>query len=96
MIKILLAIQGNISNRTKKITRINIRKKGKIKALVYLSNHLQDTKSFKEMTKQDILDHLNTFRKIQNNNNVNNQNPSNNYNDNKWIGNNNNTMIKTN
>jgi hypothetical protein len=37
------------------------------------------------MTKQDILDHLNTFRKIQNNN-ANNKNSSSNYNDNKWIG----------
>lgn len=52
-------------------TEFNIKdstKKGKIKALVYLSNHLQDAKSFKEMTKQDILDHLNTFRKPSNNN----------------------------
>lgn len=32
------------------------------------------------MTKQDILDNLNTFRKVSNNNS------SNNYNDNKWIG----------
>jgi hypothetical protein len=64
-------------------TEFNIKdstKKGKMKALVYLSNHLQDAKSFKQMTKQDILDHLNTFRKISNNKN------SNNYNDNKWIG----------
>ena len=66
-------------------TEFNIKdstKKGKIKALVYLSNYLQDIKPFKEMTKQDILDHLNTFRKSSNNNN----NSSNNYNDNKWIG----------
>jgi hypothetical protein len=38
-------------------TEFNIKdstKKGKIKARVYLSNYLQDTKSFKEMTKQDI------------------------------------------
>jgi len=69
-------------------TEFNIKestKKGKIKALVYLSNHLNDTKSFKDMTKQEILDHLNTFRKIENNNG-NNNNSSNNYNDNKWIG----------
>jgi hypothetical protein len=59
-------------------------KKDKIKALVYLSNHLQDIKLFKEITKQDILDHLNTFRKISNNDK--NNNSSNNYNDNKWIG----------
>jgi hypothetical protein len=58
-------------------------KKGKIKALVYLSNHLQDAKLFKEMTKQNILNHLNTFRKIPN---TNNKNSSNNYHDNKWIG----------
>jgi integrase len=67
-------------------TEFNIKdstKKGKIKALVYLSNYLQDTKSFKVMTKQDILDHLNTFRKISNNKN---NNSSDNYNDNKWIG----------
>ena len=37
---------------------------GKIKALVYLSRSYNDKKSFKELTKQDILDHLNTFRKI--------------------------------
>ncbi|HSF00559.1 MAG TPA: hypothetical protein VLA48_06650 [Nitrososphaeraceae archaeon] len=52
-------------------TEFNIKdstKKGKIKALVYLSNYLQDIKPFKEMTKQDILDHLNTFRKSSNNN----------------------------
>jgi integrase len=36
---------------------------GKIKALVYLSHSCNDEKSFKEITKQDILDHLNTFRK---------------------------------
>ena len=58
-------------------------KKGKIKALVYLSNHLQDAKLFKEMTKQNILNHLNTFRKIPN---TNNKNSSNNYHDNKWVG----------
>ena len=66
-------------------TEFNIKdstKKGKIKALVYLSNHSQDVKLFKELAKQDILDHLNTFRKISNNKN----NNSNNYNDNKWIG----------
>ena len=39
-------------------------KNGKIKALVYLSNSCNNhEKSFKEMTKQDILDHLNTFRR---------------------------------
>ena len=37
---------------------------GKIKALVYLSRYCDDKKSFKEMTGQDILDHLNTFKKI--------------------------------
>ena len=36
----------------------------KIKALVYLSHSCNnDKKSFKDITKQDILDHLNTFRK---------------------------------
>jgi hypothetical protein len=52
-------------------------KNGKIKALVYLShscnNH--EKKSFKDITKQDILDHLNTFRKSIS------EDPSN-----KWIG----------
>ena len=47
---------------------------GKIKALVYLSRSCKDEKSFKELTKEDILDHLNTFRKVSDNNN------------NRWIG----------
>ena len=48
---------------------------GKIKALVYLSHSCNDEKLFKEMTKQDILDHLNTFRKSLSND------PAN-----RWIG----------
>ena len=47
-------------------TEINIKdstKEGKIKILVWLSNHFQDQKSFKDMTKYDILDFLNTRRK---------------------------------
>ena len=47
-------------------TEINIKdstKEGKIKILVWLSNHFQDQKSFKDMTKYDILDFLNTSRK---------------------------------
>jgi hypothetical protein len=67
-------IEFNIKNSTKI---------GKIKALVYLSRYCEDKKSFKEMTKQDILDHLNTFRKVSDD--------SSNYNvgngpNNKWIG----------
>ena len=50
---------------------------GKIKALVYLTRSYNDKKSFKELTRQDILDHLNTFRKVSDNNNNNN---------NRWIG----------
>jgi hypothetical protein len=39
-------------------------KNGKIKSLIYLSNSCNNhEKSFKEITKQDILDHLSTFRK---------------------------------
>src|SRR5215212_4492921 len=48
---------------------------GKIKALVYLSRSCNDKKSFKDITKQDILDHLNTFRKSLS------EDP-----ENKWIG----------
>jgi hypothetical protein len=47
-------------------TEINIKdstKEGKIKILIWLSNHFQDQKSFKDMTKYDILDFLNTRRK---------------------------------
>ena len=42
-------------------TEINIKdstKESKIKILVWLSNHFQDQKSFKDMTKYDILDFL--------------------------------------
>ena len=48
---------------------------GKIKALVYLSRSCNDKKSFKDITKQDILDHLNNFRKSIS------EDP-----ENKWIG----------
>ena len=41
----------------------NSTKEGKIKILVWLSNHFQDEKSFKEMTKYDILAFLNKLRK---------------------------------
>jgi integrase len=47
-------------------TEINIKdstKEGKIKILVWLSNHFQDQKSFKDMTKEDILEYLNNRRK---------------------------------
>ena len=36
-------------------------KEGKMKVLVWLSNHLKNNKSFKQMTKQDILDYLNVY-----------------------------------
>ena len=47
-------------------TEINIKdstKEGKIKILIWLSNHFKDQKSFNDMTKYDILDFLNTRRK---------------------------------
>jgi hypothetical protein len=50
---------------------------GKIKALVYLSRFCND-RNFKEMTKQGILDHLNTFRISTNDDKVSANN--------KWIG----------
>ena len=45
---------------------INIKdstKESKIKILVWLSNHFQDNKSFKDMAKEDVLDYLNNRRK---------------------------------
>ena len=47
-------IEINIKNSTKE---------SKIKILVWLSNYFQDKKSFKDMTKHDILDFLNKLRK---------------------------------
>ena len=47
-------IELNIKNSTKE---------GKIKILVWLSNYFQDQKSFKDITKFDILDFLNKLRK---------------------------------
>jgi hypothetical protein len=47
-------------------TELNIKnstKESRIKVLVWLSNFHNDTKSFKLMTKQDILDYLNSLRK---------------------------------
>lgn len=47
-------------------TELNIKnstKESRIKVLVWISNFLNDTKSFKQMTKQDILDYLNSLRK---------------------------------
>ena len=52
---------------------------GKIKALVYLSRSCNDKKFFSRDHKANILDHLNTVRKISDNNNNHN-------NDNRWIG----------
>lgn len=58
-------------------TELNIKdstKEGKIKILVWLSNFHKD-KTFKEMTKQDIIDYLNNLRKSSS------EDPTN-----KWIG----------
>ena len=47
-------------------TELNIKnsiKEGKIKILVWLSNHFQNQKFFRDMTKFDILDFLNKLRK---------------------------------
>jgi hypothetical protein len=38
-------------------------KEGKMKVLIWLTNYFQNKKSFREMTKQDILDYLNELRK---------------------------------
>lgn len=43
----------------------NSTKEGKIKVLVWLSNYFDDKKSFREMTKEDILSYLNNLRKPQ-------------------------------
>lgn len=59
-------IEINIQNSTKE---------SKIKILVWLSNHFHDKKSFKDMTKEDILDFLNGLRKSTS------EDPSS-----KWIG----------
>jgi hypothetical protein len=47
-------------------TEINIKnstKESRIKVLVWLSNFFEDNTSFREMTKQDILNYLNSLRK---------------------------------
>ena len=47
-------------------TEINIKdstKEGKIKILVWLSNHFQDKKTYRHMTKHDVLEYLNTLRR---------------------------------
>ena len=47
-------------------TQFNIKestKEGKIKTLVWLSAYFNDTKSFREMTKEDILSYLSGLRK---------------------------------
>ena len=47
-------------------TQFNIKestKEGKIKTLVWLSAYFNNTKSFKAMTKEDILSYLNNLRK---------------------------------
>ncbi|MGD1836408.1 MAG: tyrosine-type recombinase/integrase [Nitrososphaeraceae archaeon] len=70
-------------------TEFNIKdstKIGKIKALVYLSRFFDDNKSFKEMTKKDILDHLNSFRKHNQNDAAGNNNNDNNNDNESWIG----------
>src|SRR5829696_3528071 len=47
-------VEINIQNSTKE---------SKIKVLAWLSNHFQDEKLFRDMTKHDILDFLNKLRK---------------------------------
>ena len=42
----------------------NSTKESKIKVLTWLSNHFQDEKSFRNMTKHDILDFLNKLKTI--------------------------------
>jgi hypothetical protein len=37
-------------------------KEGKIKVLIWLTNDFENKRSFREMTKQDILDYLNNLR----------------------------------
>src|SRR5207253_5107646 len=47
-------------------TDINIKestKEGKIKVLIWLSNYLANTKTFHQMTKQDILNYLNHLKR---------------------------------
>jgi hypothetical protein len=47
-------------------TQMNIKestKEGKIKVMIWLSNYFQNKKTFKQMTKQDVLDYLNSLRK---------------------------------
>jgi hypothetical protein len=47
-------------------TEINIKdstKECKIKILVWLSNHFQDKKSYRNMIKHDIIEYLNTLRR---------------------------------
>jgi hypothetical protein len=47
-------------------TQMNIKestKEGKMKVLTWLSNYFENKKSFRQMTKQDILDYLNSSRK---------------------------------
>jgi hypothetical protein len=47
-------------------TEINIKdstKEGKIKILIWLSNHFQDKKSYRNMIKHDIIEYLNTLRR---------------------------------
>lgn len=47
-------------------TQMNIKestKEGKIKVLTWLSNYFQNTKLYKQMTKQDILEYLNNLRR---------------------------------
>ena len=52
-------------------------KESKIKLLVYLSRYFNNSKSFMDITKQDILEHMNSLRNNVNNNSNNNS---------KWIG----------
>ena len=59
-------------------TDINIKestKEGKIKVLIWLSNYLANTKTFRQMTKQDILNYLNHLKR------PNSEDPNH-----KWVG----------
>jgi len=65
-------------------TEFNIKestKYGKLHALMYLSQYLDDKKSFIDMTKQDILNHLNSLRNSNSNYSRDNDTTST-----KWIG----------
>ena len=57
------SIYGYIINEQNTFNIKESTKEGKIKVLVWLSNHFQDKKLFKDMTKSDILSYLYKLRK---------------------------------